>query len=206
MIENLFDLLEEGWKPRKAKTFYYGDYNGAIEWVVLKVGKGKMLAMSKRVLEWLPFDEKGGNDWSDSSLRTWLNGEFANEALCNGENIDDYLIFDTNENGDHVFLLDYDTAMDCYELFCKIGSSTPTMSLLLAYEDSFGDWYEDGNLPFWLLPENGEFAYVDVYADASLITDEDCEDSDDWKEKRDFSKPLGVRPVVWFKTDSSLYG
>ena len=72
MTKNLYDLWDEGWKPKKGKAFFFGNYHGDIKWIILSVEKDRMLAISKKVLDWMPFDENGGNDWNNSSLRSWI--------------------------------------------------------------------------------------------------------------------------------------
>ena len=66
-----------------------------IEWLILKKEKDRALLWSKDVLDHYVYDERIPNkennfkpfnsDWKDSSLRTWLNGYFYNEAFSDAE-------------------------------------------------------------------------------------------------------------------------
>ena len=208
MAKNLYDLWDEGWKPKKGKTFYFGNYHGDIKWIVLNVEDDRMLAISKNVLDWLPFDENGNNDWQNCSLRKWLNEVFANEALCDGESIEDYWIFDKTEIGDYVSLLNISVAEGLTDLLRRHGSPPSTFLELLHDPGFYGNWYDLGNLSFWLMPESGMFTYVDAHGIASTISD--SKDDQEYMTRNgicnDFAKPLGVRPLIWLKTDPDFYG
>ena len=69
----------------------FGNYpqsaNGAtqpIEWQVLEKENDKMLVVSKYGLEARLFDSES-NNWADSEIRKWLNGEFYNKAFTDQE-------------------------------------------------------------------------------------------------------------------------
>jgi len=202
-FESIFDLLDDGWTPREGDGFSFGNYHDLIDWRVLKVEAGNILAIANNVIEWKPFDVEGGNDWEKSSLRKWLNEEFAPKAFISDpdeETIDDQILV-KNENGDYVSLLNYSNAEGYCDILGELSGTSA--NLQLAYEEEFGDWYEGGNLAYWLSPENGRFAYVDCYGDASILTEEDMAE-EYWKGKNDFSKPLGVRPAIWINTKTLL--
>ena len=211
MPKNIFDLWDEEWEPKVGDCFTLWNYNDPIEWVVLKVENGKMLVVSKYIIEWMPFDESGKRDWNSSSLRKWLNNDFPQksvEFIEEDESFEDSTMINfRNENGDFVFLIDYQTAEESYDLFCEIGSF-PTSQLVEENEHEFGDWYEEGQLANWLMPEDSQFAYIDPYGDACNLTDEDASNPVDnyWYGKNNFSKPLGVRPAMWLTTDPDMYG
>ena len=199
-FESILNLIDEGWEPAKGDGFYYGDYYGLIDWRVLKVMDGKILAISNQIIEWKQFDIPGNNDWETSTLREWLNNEFAITAFLTDpdeESIEDTLLM-RNDLGDLISLLTYDEAEQHYDLLCELAG--PSAFIELTYVDQFGDWYEGNNLPFWILPKDGEFTFVDVCNDAEISTDIDLQE-DYWKSKNNFSNPLGVRPVIWLKTD-----
>ena len=53
-----------------------------IEWYVIAQENTRRLLLSKRVIDCLPFDERGdGVTWEECTLRSWLNDEFFNGAF-----------------------------------------------------------------------------------------------------------------------------
>ena len=68
--------------------------NGAepIEWYVLDQKDGKMLIVSKYILDFRAYDDGTHTTWADSTLRAWLNSEFYNTAFSADEKAK---IFDT---------------------------------------------------------------------------------------------------------------
>lgn len=64
-------------------TFAYGSYQDkSIGWQVLAVEDGKALVISQEGVDVKPFNtERGEYVWKDSSLRSWLNGEFISAAF-----------------------------------------------------------------------------------------------------------------------------
>lgn len=77
------------------KTFKFGNYeqdnnevNGAesIKWIALAQENNEVLLISALGLESFPYDQSDQfSDWSNSSLRTWLNGEFYSDAFSDEE-------------------------------------------------------------------------------------------------------------------------
>lgn len=95
-----------------------------IEWRVLDVKDGKLLITSKYLLDAVPFNDHGAVcTWESSSIRTWLNNDFYNEAFDQTEKssivkgtvtMDKNLNYDTdpgNSTEDSVFLLSLDEAL-----------------------------------------------------------------------------------------------
>ena len=75
-------------------AYVFGSYeqdndasNGAepIEWIILENDGSTLLLISKYALDCLPFGDRSAATWDVSSLRTWLNGEFADAAFTAGE-------------------------------------------------------------------------------------------------------------------------
>lgn len=57
-----------------------------IEWVILAKENGKVLLISKYVLDVKPYAPEGGNCyWEDSEIRSWLNGSFYKSAFNSAE-------------------------------------------------------------------------------------------------------------------------
>lgn len=78
---------------RKGDTVTFGRYpqddpskKSSIEWLVGYVTEKHLVLVSKRVLDAQPFNAKAGPvTWETSSLRSWLNGSFFNEAFSENE-------------------------------------------------------------------------------------------------------------------------
>lgn len=67
-----------------------GKYNDKpIIWQVLSISKNgqskQLIMISKYALFQQPFDNDGGQDWSDCSLRTYLNSEFYSASFTSSE-------------------------------------------------------------------------------------------------------------------------
>lgn len=87
-----------------------------IQWQVIDKQDGKVLLISKKLLDCVQYNAKWENTtWETSTLRTWLNGTFANNAFSEKEfsiisqtilPADDY--FKGNSTNDKLFLLSYD--------------------------------------------------------------------------------------------------
>lgn len=85
--------------------------NGAepIEWKVLAIEDNKALVISKYVLDLKPYHEEDTEvNWSECSLRMWLNGNFYAESFSENEKdkIVETIITENNvETNDNIFLL-----------------------------------------------------------------------------------------------------
>ncbi len=79
-------------------TIFLGSYeqdgdesNGKelIEWIVADTANGRILLVSKDALEVMAFSEKSDDiSWENSSIRSWLNGAFINDAFTKDEQDD----------------------------------------------------------------------------------------------------------------------
>ncbi len=82
-------------KYKKGDYITFGSYeqdgnkkNGAepIEWEILDVKDGKLLVISRYILDTKPYNEESGNvTWETCTLRTWLNKDFYDSAFKAGE-------------------------------------------------------------------------------------------------------------------------
>ncbi|GEM_PF-4567535 len=85
------------------KIVKFGNYGGEnIEWYMLDESENNVLLLSKYIIDYKPFNDDGhviakDTDWENSSLRSWLNNEFIDEAFTNQEqaylictNVQDY--------------------------------------------------------------------------------------------------------------------
>ena len=136
-----------------------GKYQGkSIDWIVLNVDEDSALLLSKDILSSRPWDVTGANKTYDkSSIRVWLNGEFASAAFTEEEKAR-LLLTDLDNSDQHgygttagadtqdkVFLL----SVKEYETYLK-GSkyivSAPTESALKEGAYTNGQ----GNAAWWL--------------------------------------------------------
>ena len=105
------------------ETVWFGRYeqdnnfhNGTewIPWTILSSRNDRALLMSQYALEAKPFDSSGKNDWAQSSLRSWLNGEFYRNAFSGSERSAILTVSQKTRNedsyydNDTVFVLSYD--------------------------------------------------------------------------------------------------
>lgn len=90
------DLKAKSINKKNAKAARVGDllsmgkYNDKpIIWQVLSISKNgqskQLIMISKYALFQQPFDNDGGQDWSDCSLRTYLNSEFYSASFTSSE-------------------------------------------------------------------------------------------------------------------------
>ena len=78
---------------KKGDTVTFGRYpqddpakKSSVEWLVGYVAENFLVLVSKRVLDAQPFNAKAGPvTWETSTLRSWLNGDFFNEAFSENE-------------------------------------------------------------------------------------------------------------------------
>ncbi len=68
---------------KAGSTFAFGSYQGkSIGWEVLKVDGDKALVIAQEGVDVKKFnDERGKYVWKDSTLRTWMNGDFLDSAF-----------------------------------------------------------------------------------------------------------------------------
>lgn len=64
----------------RGATFAFGDS----EWIVLEHDDtGHTLALSREIIGNMPFDTKNNNNWAESTIRKYLNGDYL-DKLCEG--------------------------------------------------------------------------------------------------------------------------
>ena len=121
-------------------SFFFGRYEQnnndkgkeGIEWIVQEVKEDRALLISKYALDYVEFHSEKSDEvnWSNSSLRTWLNQEFIEEAFSQEEqdailstpilNSGDqgneiWTIRDLQDTEDKIFLLSYREAVTYFE-------------------------------------------------------------------------------------------
>ena len=142
---NVGDTVKFGRYPQTAS----GEVQD-IEWRVLAVENGKVLAISRYGLDAKRFDEDS-NDWGSSEICGWLNGEFYNSSF----NDDEKGKIASSDPG-KVFLLSKDEA-DRYFSSDEDRKCVPT-----EYAKANYAWEKDGCCYWWLRspnPNNGNCAY-----------------------------------------------
>ena len=146
---NVGDMVNFGRYPQTAA----GDVQD-IEWRVLAVKNGRVLAISRYGLDARRFDDDS-NVWNSSEIRGWLNGEFYNSSFNNAEKG----VIASSDPG-KVFLLSKDEA-DGYFSSYEDRKCAPT-----GYARANGAREKDGGCWWWLrspLPDDGKAVYYVYY-------------------------------------------
>jgi len=95
-------------------TITFGKWNNKpIEWDILKEDDFCQLIITKdRIGDGMRFSSRDDNQWKNSEIRQFLNGEFLNQAFTNEEKkkIVNVYLANPNATKDNVFLLDFDEA------------------------------------------------------------------------------------------------
>ena len=192
-------------------TMKFGNYHGAVEWLVLDKKDGKELLISKYCLDAKEYDKNENNEsvtWETCTLRQWLNDEFFNEAFSEKEK---ELICDThlqnpdnpeygtdggNDTTDKVFLLSIDEA----SRYFADNEARLTYATAYAKENGAGDknaWWglrspgEDENNVAMV----GDVGSISIYSDGkSVYVNKDgavnCNG-------QNVGSNFGIRPAIW---------
>jgi len=150
-----------------------------IEWVVVDKNDDKLLLLSKNSLDFVRFS--GANrEWSDSSIKNWLNDDFYNNAFSDDEKelISETLIENTHEykfgyEYDMIFILSLDESKTYISNYAP-----PT-----AYAESKNHFYSDDYI--WTRSSGDEYSEIIGYKDRN--------------NNRVFNSQqfLYVRPAMW---------
>ncbi|MGN0684255.1 MAG: DUF6273 domain-containing protein, partial [Oscillospiraceae bacterium] len=170
-----------------------GEYQ-PLEWIVLKREGGKALVTTKYLMDFMPY---GALYWKDSSVRTWLNGAFCNNAFTESEQqaICDTTLTDSlgNETSDKVFIPSWD---EVYSYLTKDTLRTDysewgekklkeAVQPTLPAGSSYASWYGD---PYWLRDIGNEMRVCSLDSMGHLSKDTL------YNEER-----IGVRPAMWIE-------
>lgn len=175
-------VLVELAQAEKGNSVVLGTYeqdgnaeNGAeaVEWLVLEVEDGKALLLSRYGLDCLPYNETEEEmTWENCSLRTWLNGEFYENAFSEDEMLkivttklenkdnESGTIDGGNDTEDKVFLLSVEEAKKYFEEDVEGADGRANNVYRVAAPSEYaaqkeitrvynGSWY-DGSSPYWL--------------------------------------------------------
>lgn len=70
------NMIEDLSTKEIGDTVLFGKYKGNREWIVLEKKDGKLLLLSKNVIDRRPFYSRFGSSWENSELREWLNSTY----------------------------------------------------------------------------------------------------------------------------------
>ena len=121
------------------------DQNAPIEWQVLSIENNKMLVISRYGLDSKRFDSSS-NNWANSEIRQWLNGEFYNKAFTEQEkmriNLSNLSDVGTSDN---VFLLSKEEAKKYFannnERKCKATEYAKKNGVYVNSANDYGIWW-----------------------------------------------------------------
>lgn len=178
----------------EGKTFLFGTYgNESIVWRILSKEEGKILIISEKGLDAVPYnDEWTDVTWESCSLRKWLNSDFINKAFSDSEKVailtsdvkaDKNPEYDTilgNDTRDQIFLL------SIAELNKYFDSEFTRLCYPTDYAIGNGAWTKDaGACCWWLRSSNKSTGAASVITDGS--TNNYSVDSSSWC----------IRPALW---------
>ena len=173
------DVVKFGNYPQTAN----GDIQ-PIEWQVLSKENNKMLVISKYGLDTKRFDSSS-NNWANSEIRKWLNGEFYNKAFNDQEkkSIKSSNLSDVGTT-DNVFLLsgDWQGNGEVNDYFANNESRRCKATEYVLKKNNWAESETDGYFWWWLRSPNpnysnrvcdvfygGSISHRDVSLDNSLV-------------------------------------
>ena len=188
------DLVQFGWYEQNGEDYYGGptgrreDYvfggGEPLLWEVLEESEDQLLLISQCILRLRPYDEFGGEDWNDSTVRRWLNTCFLECAFPEEER--DLMVARRNADGvsDTVFLPTREEALRAIgEGWDPRTGCTDLALCWTAYASCVVDWGEWWLSDGTIVPYNGKIPVTQGEADG-----EEDERHDPWN--------IGVRPVI----------
>lgn len=145
-----------------------------IEWEVVKEKDGRMLLVSRYILDCQPYNmEFSDITWETCSLRSWLNNEFINSAFTMSEQVKILTVTNSNPDNayygtaggkttdDKVFCLSVKEIMDNYEFEERDeeydgGVSQALKTEVTSYAANKKTYVADNNCGYWWLRSPGE--------------------------------------------------
>ena len=178
----------------------------AVEWLVLDVQGSKTLVISRYVLDVKQFDSREKKvTWENSSIRSWLNGEFLNSTFSNQEqnaiftaSIDNSKAqgnYDNDKNTkDKIFFLSDVEANKKYFSTNDSRLCAPTDYAIAHGAFASDRQKEEGHVNWWLrsIGKDGDDAAATKFNGITSFG---------------FSPTyeLGIRPSLWIDLDSSFF-
>lgn len=188
----VIEMKEHMSDAQKGDAVVFGSYeqNGdtsdgseKLEWIVLEKQDDKLLLISRYCIDAVPFNnDRLPADWANSSLKSYLNNEFINNAFSEAEKAN--LL--ESENG-KVFILSAEEAVNYYEYDAwRAGIATDYAALNGARVESDSAW--------WWLRDAGTIENTACYVhfDGTVQTKGFAVDYD----------AVGVRPVIWVSAEA----
>lgn len=203
---------------KKGSTYSFGRYeqdssksNGAeaILWRILdQTEDGRVLLLSDQILTHRAFHSKKTITWNDSNIRTWLNGEFAEEVFSKNEynalvevSVDNAMPgtatwgTETKPVENRVFLLSLGEAMtyfDTVEESCTTSTLSAKNTYPYTQTTSIDDWLtrstDTGKSVVALLP------FTTLSKDKNSANFSTCSPKDSY----------GIRPAVWVSIEKMV--
>lgn len=169
----------------------FGRYKGkTIDWIVVLQNEGAFLLVANSVVDNQPFNAEGGsieeespllhaNEWSECSLREWLNNDFYNEA------------FDDSSK-EAIIKCDLGTATEAYHK----GSESTTDNVFILSCSECEQYLEpidaiDVGSEYWLRNASGTNGLSALTCDGVLNL------SAGQESKQAVETLVGVRPAIW---------
>lgn len=213
--KGLREWLEDNSKETATSIVHLGRYKWhsagdpePIEWQVLKQEEGRMLLISKYVLDYIVFDRKL-QSYENSEVRTWLHESFFPEAFSEEEQkkILPGILSESRLEEDRVFLLNSKEAIKMLNKEERLGIYSPYVRKkyhLTAANPGLW-WCRDALGP---CPEN--YPYY-VGKDGKTHYQYCSEETTKWNSRAKKCEPLpepvynikpkGIRPCIWIRTE-----
>ncbi|MBQ6877797.1 MAG: hypothetical protein IJO22_05290 [Oscillospiraceae bacterium] len=190
-------------------TVTFGSYHGSSKWKVLDKNGEKLLLISEKCLDAMPYNtERTDITWENSSIRAWLNGEFAQKAfsakefsavastkLDNPKNTRFGGAKGGNDTVDKVFLLSYDEANKYFP------AEDEQVAGMTGYARNKEIWYntfrvEEGPSWWWWLrsPGLGQDMASIFYCNEKLLSGGPANDG------LPVDTICAIRPAIWVDT------
>ncbi len=155
-----------------------------IEWIVLENKDGKLLLISRNCLDTAKFnDSRSECSWQNSSLRNWLNSDFASEAFSESElGLVSETIHEGSDLSDRIFVPSKS------EVLNYLGFDSWRSTAATDHASSKGARVENGRCWWWLRDEGSvDSSAAYVHFDGSVRENGFAVDYDQ----------VGVRPMIY---------
>ena len=188
---------------KKRKMMYFGKYeqdgnisNGKerIAWEIIALDKERILLLSDRILEYMPYNEYYGDaTWENCTLRRWLNEDFYNEAFSEEEK--EKIELTTNRTvNQNIAHNDFETIISQDKVFLL---SLDECEKYVRNDPVKTDYPKSGsvsNESAWWLRTSGTKQYEMTYCSWWSLCSYTISSTVD-------NKNVGVRPALWLHID-----
>ena len=168
--------------PNTADTAYWFKYE-KVEWDVLTIENGYAMLISHKIINSQSYSLTNNNNYESSSIRTWLNNTFYNEAFNTTEKeFIQETIVDNSAETTNVFLLSYQEASSFYS------ENSERVAFVTEYAKCENVDSSATKGPWYLRSHDSSTSAVNtIAAGGSLIN---------YEAKLSY---IGTRPVIWIK-------